>query len=394
MTAGVAVTHHAPSHVIEDVEAVVRKWYHLENLEPIHVALAVVVANQMPGDPLWAFLVGPPSSLKTEIIRALGGIPSIFPLSNLTANTFASGYQSKNDEPSLLMKLDGKILTLKDFTTILTMHHDKRAEILAQLREIYDGSYKKSYGNGKVVDWAGKIGLLAGVTPIIDTHYSVSQVLGERFLLYRLLAQDELVVAGRAMNQRGDERQMRAEVRDTITQCVRGLRQEPVQIPDPILARLGALAAFTARARSSCVWDHRGELISVPEPEGPGRLAKQFCALAQGLAVVRGTPSVTDEDYLTVCHVAQDTVPANHRALIDELVRRVGAAEPSSTTELGEAVRFSTSMARRNLQELVAMDLARRIRAEKQGLADRFELSERATKLLRIALPEAPQEGG
>src|SRR4029450_429760 len=99
--------------------------------------------------------------LKTEIIRSSNDVPVIYPLSNLTAQTFASGFQVRGKEqPSLLTRLDGRILTLKDFTTILTMHRDKRSEILAQLREIYDGAYRKEFGNGVVVDWAGKVGLI------------------------------------------------------------------------------------------------------------------------------------------------------------------------------------------------------------------------------------------
>jgi hypothetical protein len=57
--------------------------------------------------------------------------------------------------------------------------------ILAQLREIYDGSFAKEWGNGKSFRWAGKVGLLAGVTGAIDRAYSMNTILGERFLLFR-----------------------------------------------------------------------------------------------------------------------------------------------------------------------------------------------------------------
>src|SRR5438046_1578624 len=84
---------------------------------------------------------------------------------------------------------------VKDFTTVLTLHRDKRGEILAQLREIYDGHYRKEFGNGKVVDWTGKIGLIAGVTPIIDTYHAVNQVLGERFVCFRIKSESGAAVA-------------------------------------------------------------------------------------------------------------------------------------------------------------------------------------------------------
>jgi hypothetical protein len=36
------------------------------------------------------------------------------------------------------------------------MYREKRAEILAQLREIYDGQFSKEWGNGKSFSGAGR----------------------------------------------------------------------------------------------------------------------------------------------------------------------------------------------------------------------------------------------
>lgn len=44
------------------------EWLKLENQYIIDVALGVVVANSFEGDSLFLYLVGPPSSGKTEII--------------------------------------------------------------------------------------------------------------------------------------------------------------------------------------------------------------------------------------------------------------------------------------------------------------------------------------
>jgi hypothetical protein len=138
---------------LADVERVFTKWYQLTDTLSLHITLAAVAANLAEGDPFWLLLVAPPGSMKTEIIRALGGCPWAYPLSSLTAQTFASGYQTKGDEPSLLMRLDRKILTLKDFTSVLTMHRDARQIVLGQLREVYDGAYKKGSATGR--SWTG-----------------------------------------------------------------------------------------------------------------------------------------------------------------------------------------------------------------------------------------------
>lgn len=379
---------------IHEVHTVYGKWLRLRDMEVVHVTFSAVAANMLDGDPLWLFLVAPPSGLKTELIRPLATLDSVYPLSNLTAQTFASGYEGKGRDVSLLMKLDGKILTLKDFTTVLTMHRDKRGEILAQLREIYDGHYRKEFGNGKVVDWSGKLGLIAGVTGIIDTQYVVNQVLGERFLLYRIPAADELEVAGRAMRQTGVESTMRAELRDAAARFFATLVPLVLPIPDAIADRLAALAAFTARARSGVVWDGRGEIEYIPEPEGPGRLAKQLATLARGLAVVRGTGEVTEADYLTVYRVAEDTVPGQRRAMLSPLLR-LPDGETQETSAVAEEARYPTATARRYLHELAAMGLVDRL-AGGQGHADRWRLSELAINFLDKAAPplEVPEVSG
>ena len=279
---------------LDTVKTVVQQFLLLpDSALVIEVLLSAVVANRMDGDPLWLFLVNPPSGVKTELIRALNDVKYIYPLSNLTPQTFASGFESKSKEPSLLLRLDGQILTLKDFTTVLTMHRDKRGEILAQLREIYDGHYKKEFGNGKIVDWTGKIGLIAGVTQVIDTYSSVSQVLGERFINFRVRSQRGAAVAERAITNQGNEKEMRQALRGAIAGFLRGVdMQSLVSLSSDLVSRIANLATFCTTARSAVMRDWRGEIEYIPEPEGPARLAKQLALFGKALAIVRGKSEV------------------------------------------------------------------------------------------------------
>jgi hypothetical protein len=263
--------------------------------ESIDLALATIVANRMEGDPLWLFLVAPPSGGKTEVIRALDDVPDVFALSALSPQTFASGFERRGIETSLLPKLDGKTVVMKDFGTVLTMYREAKAEILAQLREIYDGSFSKEWGNGKSLKWRGKVGLLAGVTEIIDREYSLNQILGERFLLYRLQRADARVLARAALSQRSREVAQRQALRDVVRVFLEGLAIPRPTLPAAIQEGLTALACFAALARSPIFTDPRGEIELIPEPEAPGRLVKQLAILAEALSVVRGEAAVSLE---------------------------------------------------------------------------------------------------
>jgi hypothetical protein len=340
----------------------------------VDIALAVVVANRMTADPLWMFLVAPPSSGKTEIINSLRDVPDVFPLSSLTSQTFASGFERKGVETSLLPKVAGKVVIMKDFTTILTMYREKRAEILAQLREIYDGSFSKQWGNGKELDWAGKIGLLAGVTGVIDREYALGAILGERFLMYRVKGASARTLARRAIQQNTTWEQ---DQRQTLRQVVAGYLAELLPVapptPEPMLEGMAALAEFTAKARSPVFFDARtGAIDLIPEPEAPGRLAKQFTLLARALAVIRQETEVSMATYSTVVQVAHDSLPATRKIVLQAVLDQV---VPANTTDIATSIDYPTTSARKYLEELSAVRFVVRL-PEGPGKADRWTASD------------------
>lgn len=354
----------------------------------VEILMAALIANRMEGDPLWLFLVNPPSGVKTELIRALNDVEDVYPLSNLTPQTFASGYETRKAEPSLLLKLDRHILTLKDFTTILTMHRDKRGEILAQLREIYDGHYRKEFGNGKVVDWTGKIGLIAGVTQVIDTYSSVSQVLGERFICYRIKSEAGAAVALRAVNNQGQEQEMRQALRGAMAGFLHTLNTQQSIVLSPLfITKIAHLATFCATARSAVVRDWKGEIEYIPEPEGPARLAKQLALFGKALALIRGKPEVTEAEYPVLYRLAEDTLPRHKLTTLSALLNADAALK---TSQVGDKTGYPTDTVRRYLQDLAAMRLLDRTPGG-EGKADLWRLSSYCIDLLENAAP-GPEE--
>jgi hypothetical protein len=371
---------------IEAVHEAFADWLALPEVEQggtfdtVDLALAVVVANRLDSDPLWLFLVAPPSSGKTETLMSLVEAPDVYPLSNLTPATLVSGYERKSGDASLLPKLDGKTVVMKDFTTVLTMHRDARQEILGQLREVYDGGYTKDFGNGRHFEWHGKVGLLAGVTPVIDREYAFNAALGERFLLARLRTALPRDLARRALDQRSREADRRRHLRQLVGEFLEGVPLAPVTLPLEMREGLCALAEFTAVSRSPIHFDHKGEIDYIPAPEGPARLVKQLALLCQALSLVRSEPETRASTYIAAYRIAQDTVPAQRRVIL-EVVLDPLRVDPPTTPEVAEATKYPTASARRYCQELHALGLVDRIR-EGQGKPDRWAPSERLTGLL------------
>jgi hypothetical protein len=356
---------------VDDVRAKFREFLYLPDVALADLAIACFVAHRLGSDPVWLLVVAPPSAGKTEVLQALGDLAEVHQLSSLTGQTFASGLKGRADA-SLLKRLDkaGKsFLVMKDFTTVLQLHREARAEVFAQLREIYDGSYRKEFGSGETVSWEGRIGFLAGVTTAIDTHYSAA-ILGERFLYLRLPEASRRDLARRALEDRGHEREMRLGLRRVVRKFVDGLDlTSSVDLP---LETIVALADFATRARSGVVREgfSTREILASPQPEVPARFAKQLATLSQALGVMGIS---AQEAEALVRRVAFDSIPPDRLAAL----RTLRGRDEMSTPAVAEALDLPTNTARRLLEDLLALRLAHR-QGGIPGKGDIWRLTDRA----------------
>jgi Bifunctional DNA primase/polymerase, N-terminal len=182
-----------PSSPIEDTLKDFREWLLLDNDIPVLAMFGVVAANMLPGDAVWLGIIAPPSSAKTEMLITLANIPNTEMVGTVSVAGLLSGtprrQQATGARGGLLQKIGTfGFLVLKDFGSILSMRPDNKAELLAALREIYDGKWTRVIGadGGKTLHWSGKIGLLFGCTRVYDSYYGVISELGDRFLLCRM----------------------------------------------------------------------------------------------------------------------------------------------------------------------------------------------------------------
>jgi hypothetical protein len=280
---------------LADLYTAFREFLYLPDPTVIDFTAALAVANRMEGDPVWGLLVGAPSSGKTEAIQSLSDLPEVYELSELNERTFLSGARPTQQVPvpSLLHQLDASgqtMLTLKEFGVLLSMRPEPRAQVLSQFRDIYDGSTHRNTGSGVRLEWTGRLGFLAGVTPDIDLHHGVIARLGDRWLYLRLPAMSDEERAEQAMRAALiDGQAMRKRVREAMTSYIDGLdtSRQPVPSRD-VLQKLVHLAVLTTEARTGVARDTGGkrDILAAPEPEMPGRFMKQIVGLWRALVVM------------------------------------------------------------------------------------------------------------
>jgi hypothetical protein len=364
---------------LSELRSVFGRWLLIADEGFLPILTGAILAHGLGGEPVWLLVVAPPGGTKTEPLRAFYGYPGIYPLSELTARTFASGLDTGGSDPSLLARLSHEILVLKDLTTVLEGHREERQAILAQLREIYDGRFDKAWGTGRELHWEGRLGFVAGVTPVIDSHQQAMSVLGERFVLFRPRLPDRRRLARFAVEHAGQEEAMRRALVAAMHGFLAARPTAAPAVPDPILDRLAMAADFVTRARSAVIRDgYRRELQYAPEPEAPTRLVKVLRALAQGIALAHDSPTVERRDLALVLRVALDCLPVVRRRVIAALVQQATVAEddPSlSTSKVAGAAHFSTATIRRALEDLEALGITV-CRKQGKGLPDHWALED------------------
>ncbi len=340
----------------EQLAEIVNKRLLLKNNDVLKVLLATVISNKLGTDPVWLMLIAPSGGTKTELLRSLQGIPKIYFLSDLTPQTFLSG-DIRNKKASLLNRLEnGTILIYKDFTTILTLQRDARHAILSQLREIYDGFISKEFGTGERKSWSGKLGFIAGCTPVIDNYNSLYQTLGERFLQFRVEMPDSIELSLKAIGNVGDEKALRIELQNAFADYLIGIEipEERIEAPDYLKQQIANLATFCTKARSSVIRDefHKDEILLTPEPEAPTRFAKQLITYALAFSLMDKEKKFTE--YRILYQIALDSIPANRREILKAVIKN---DDWLSTADIAKNLTISAKTVERTLEELRCVGL-------------------------------------
>ena len=325
--------------------------------------MAVIVANRMAGDSLNLYIIGPSSSAKTEIIRSLMLYPHACHITKITPNTLMSGYKEpgrKGENYSLLLELkkNGQnILIFKDFTTILSMQHDSRQELMSQIRELADGYVCNYYGNRQVIKFQGNIGIIAACTNALDEYTTVTEQLGERFLKYRVTAEMGEDIVKKAMGSAT----LKEGVRTVTSELVRDFLARFDILPDlppweneDIQYRVESLCILAAHIRSQIISDRKANIMHTPPVhEGPGRLGAAIQKLACALAIVCEKTVIDHGIYVILKKVIKDTVHQYRLRVLEKLYE----AGELTTRQISDKIGFSYPSAKRYLEDLRVLEI-------------------------------------
>src|SRR5262249_38858855 len=240
--------------------------------------------------------------------------------------------------------------------TVLSTRPETKAELLAALREIYDGKWTRIIGadGGRILEWSGKIGLLFGCTRVYDSYYGVIGELGDRFLLCRIEPNEKQFL--HAIKHANRAVYLRAQLVAAVTKLFAAQLPPPRDISDKEIRWLNDILQIAVRLRGGVKRDYRTrELEDIYGAEGPARFGKALERLLSGLDCLGVKRS---EARKVVRTVAFDSVPPN-RLRVYRYLKKMSPAW-IDTSIIAKAVDLPTLTTRRVLEELMVYGLAKR----------------------------------
>jgi|GEM_PF-1001443 len=340
--------------------------------------------------PVWLFIVGAPSSGKTELVRLLRASPHVYYLDTLSENAFVSGYvrPDGSDPQDLLPLLNGKVFVCKDLTTLFSLQEDTITKLLGDLASIYDGEFRKHTATRGDISYESSFGFLACITPAaLNKHHRYLNIIGPRFLTYRVppLTAEQVDEGFEILWQNSNRAEQLNALRDAVSAYSFQLSKRnlgDVRADEAAREYLKRLAKLLARGRGVIVTNRskfkdadgqERQWLEVVEAqvEEPWRGYHQIESLARALALVHNRERVTAHELELARRVVLASMPpARGDALAhfaDTEIRERGYVE---SKDMGTRLDTSIKTARNLLEELHALKI---LTKEKDGeLAARY----------------------
>jgi len=340
-------------------------------IDCLAICCAVHIAVRLESDPLWIYLVGPPSSGKSTICDLLSSDEH----HTRALSKFTGLVSGSRQGQHLIPLLQNKCVIVKDGTLLLESTPQQLANVYGELRDIFDGSLEARYRNGVSASFSNiSFGMIIGITERI---YGMNMsALGERFLHCRLETDraNEIVRNNSAItsllkgiklnvaegNDDGDARsfpKQRSVTAGFLNHLHSRLSNESIIVPNYApsdISFIQSLADVIACSRASVPRQRNEDIAYTSRPEASTRVAKQLTRLAVCLCYVYGTNSFDDTIRNNLRKVALDTSFSKQH----DMIKSVALSSKGLTRSgLAYATGMSMDMCLRRIEDMVSLSI-------------------------------------
>ena len=322
----------AEPRTLEQVHAIFRRWLGEKyDIGTLNAVLAVTASERLSGDPPWLLIISGPGNAKTETVQATSGVGArvVSTIASEGALLSASPRKSRARTATggLLRQIGERgILAIKDFTSIISTSRETRTQVLAALREIYDGHWVRNVGSdgGQTLEWKGRVIVIGACTTAWDQAHAVVSTMGDRFVLVRSDSTVGRIAAGsQAIRNTGTETIMREELAQAVAGLVSQVNPDcAVDLTDREANCILQAADIVTLARTGVEIDYRGDIIDAHMPEMPTRFAKQLTQIMRGALAV----GMSRQDGMAlVVRCARNSMPPLRLAILEDIAVHPGS---------------------------------------------------------------------
>lgn len=347
----------------EQVYKEYKKYLLVKDTSVIDLIYGAFIANRLPEDPVWLFLVAPPGGSKSEFLMSIDDAPGIFSITGMTSKTLISGAVGPGgSDPSLIAMLNEKVLVIKDFTTILTQSSFDKDAIFGMLRDAYDGKIDWQFGSGLQRRYITHFGIIAGVTPAIELMMDNDAILGARFLHFNMPAytdyDEQRAIIRCAISHTSKHNNMRDELKK-IGKLVLSKNFDTLpNVQEDMLEKLISLTQWLALMRGQVNRQKYTDLVThTPFSEVGTRPGKQLVKLAQGISMFRGEKEISEYTYNIIIKVARSSCPSRNNSILKFLSRSL---EAKTVQEIGSAIRLPPQTVNIVLDNMIMFNILNR----------------------------------
>jgi len=335
------------------------------------ICCAVHIAVRLESDPLWIYLVGPPSSGKSTICDLLSADEH----HTRALSKFTGLVSGSRQGQHLIPMLQNRCVIVKDGTLLLESTPQQLANVYGELRDIFDGSLEARYRNGVSASFSNiSFGMIIGITERI---YGMNMsALGERFLHCRLETDREneirrnnsaitSLLKGIKLNvaegnDNGDARsfpKQRSVTAGFLNHLHSRLSNESIISPNykpEDVELIQSLADVIACSRASVPRQKNEDIAYTSRPEASTRVAKQLTRLAVCLCYVYGVNGFNEKIRNNLRKVALDTSFSKQHDMIKCVALAANGLNKSSVSVITD---MNIDTCSRRIEDMISLGI-------------------------------------
>ena len=348
--------------VIREIRQTLEQFLFKPDPLMLDVVLSTAASHRLRQKPVFAYLVGPPSSGKGEHLYLIRRLQDAAQVSELTSRTLLSGYKKDpaSDEKPHLGWLDrhpNPIMIVPDFHTVLDSEPHERRKIFSQMLRLYDGDLDKDTGMGDPLYWEGFLTFIAGITPDIYSYFSLLNELGPRFLFYNIKVRGRREQSRMAMEEASNTPVLRDHARDLTLGYMSTLPVIHAEFTNEMKDYFSVLGELVADARSvvNRTGKENDNEVKRINQEGPARVTKELRSLAMSQAMVYQQDHISEQQRDFILEVSFSSLTPVKRFVILSLFDH-----PSTIDDLKKSRAFSEYALQQVLDDLQELKLVHR----------------------------------